>query len=111
MYVYVDIRYSGMGWVYLFVWSMRRAMNASTSPAVRCERLSAMAMADVELSEVSTIITSRRRENFPRTGIELCLVNILLSARTISSNFKAPGNRNVVYKRRPKIRNFPSQVF
>lgn len=71
-------------------------MNASTSLAVSCVKLSAMEVEEVAESEVSTSMTSLSRENLPRTGVEENRLNSELSDRTISSSFKAPANLKLV---------------
>lgn len=62
---------------------------------VRCEKLSAKALAGEDTSAVRTNRTSRSRENFPRMGAVDILVNKALRARAHSSNLRAPAKRNV----------------
>ena len=76
--------------------STLRDINASTSLAVSCVKLSAMEVEEVLESEVRTNITSLRRENLPRTGVEENRLKSELNDRTISSNFKAPANLKLV---------------
>jgi len=75
--------------------STRRATKALTSFIVRCEKLSASALAGDDTSAVRTRRTSRSRENLPRMGAEDILVKRALRARTHSSNLRAPAKRNV----------------